>query len=640
MAARRLGQYEVLEEVGHGGMAVVYRGVDPALGRTVAIKVLHPHLSREAESRQRFHREARAVAQLRHPNIIEIYAYSGLDSEDTYLVTEFIDGPDLKRFVREHPVRLPPVAALIALPIAAALTHAHGLGIVHRDIKPENIMIQRGGVPKLTDFGIAHLIDDQMTVTGAILGSPAYMSPEHVQGSAMDGRADVFSLGTLLYALAAGRLPFQAETPHALLRQVLDCNVPDPRRFNPLIDDDLHAIIRRAMQRKPEDRYPTIERMALDLRRYLEEEGFDEPDVALRAFLADPEGYQELLSRKLADRYLGQARAAADRGRLARALELYDRVLQLDESSEDVVQEVRRVTSRYRVRRTFRRAILLVSVAVALVLGGLAAANLLQRWRTPSPAPELPPRLAVTADDTGRADDIRAPADGEGEREPPARVVVRRPPGERRPAYDLSDMAPARPRLALETELTRPRPIARLHRPVTRRPEHPDASTRPDAEGGGPAVEPTLVPVVIKADPPAVQITVDGIHRGVGKTPRFFLLPGRHKVTLKHPACPHCLETETSFVLDAANPPEAALPFRIRYRPARLVVDAPVQARVYVDRRAAGRTAQAILVTMGEQAERQVDVTVRADGYLPWERRVTVGAGANVRLAADLRPKE
>jgi serine/threonine-protein kinase len=639
MSVRRLGQYEVLGEVGRGGMAVVHRGFDPALERTVAIKVLHPHLSHEPESRQRFHREARAVAQLRHPNIIEIFAYSGLDSAETFIVTEFVDGPDLKRFVAQHPVQLPQVAALLALPIAGALAHAHSHGIVHRDIKPENILLQKGGVPKLTDFGIAHLIDDHMTVTGAILGSPAYMSPEHVEGRAVDGRSDVFSLGTLLYTLAAGRLPFRSETAHGLLRQVLDSDAPDPRRFNPLIDDHLYAIIRRAMQRRPEERYPTVDKMARDLRIYLEAEGLTEPDDALRAFLSAPESYQEALARALSDRIRGRARASVARGRLTEGLELYNRLLHLDGEDAAALAEVRRLTRRFRLRRnTVRSLAMLVALAI-LVGAGLWAAQVIRGWASdgpPSgPTGPLGPVATVVGADVGRPGppgppglDITAPAPTEAR---PRELVGRR---ERvRAPVDFAEITPRRTRLPLETRLTTPpRPPVRPPRPVVRR--------GPDVRAPAEPVEPVpaLIPVVVKADPPAVQISVNGVYRGSGKV-ALQLPPGTHQVLLRHPVCAHCEDTQRSFTLDPKNPPRDALAYRIRYRPARITVLAPVTAKVWVGR-VSGWTAQEITVPMGDHDERSVDVRVLADGYVPWTRRVTLGAGANLRLSAELTPRE
>src|ERR1700747_556450 len=187
--ARIPDRYRLLEEVGQGGMAIVDRGADNTLKREVAIKILHHHRATEPESKARLEREAQAVAKLRHENILEIFDYSGIDSQSAYIVTEFIDGPTLKQWLSDHAITFPEVAALIAAEVGGALVHAHGLGIIHRDVKPENVMIRKDGLLKLMDFGIAQVVDLQrMTVTGQLLGSPAYMAPELIEGKPLDFR--------------------------------------------------------------------------------------------------------------------------------------------------------------------------------------------------------------------------------------------------------------------------------------------------------------------------------------------------------------------------------------------------------------------------------------------------------------------
>ena len=197
---RTLQRYKLLEEVGQGGMAVVYKGLDTTLNREVAVKVLHPHLAGQAESRARLQREAHAVAKLRHENILEIFDYSGPDSPESYIVTEFIHGKTLKTFLADHPLPFPEVAEMIASEVARALEHAHQFGVIHRDVKPENVMIRDDGLLKLMDFGIAQIVDkERMTVTGQLLGSPAYMAPEHVEGRPLDFRTDVFAVGIITF---------------------------------------------------------------------------------------------------------------------------------------------------------------------------------------------------------------------------------------------------------------------------------------------------------------------------------------------------------------------------------------------------------------------------------------------------------
>src|SRR5687767_15486914 len=240
-------------------MSVVYKGRDTSLKREVAVKVLHPHLASHEEARRRFEREAQAVAKLRHENILEIFDYSGKGSSDSYIVTEFIRGRTLRTFIAAHHIGFPEIAAMIVIEVCRALQHAHSLGVLHRDVKPENIMIRDDGIVKLMDFGIAQIVDAQrMTVTGQLLGSPAYMSPEHVEGKPLDFRTDVFSVGILLYQLATGELPFKGRNPHEILKRIADCKFLDARVVNPLVADRLNKIIGKALARLPEDRYADV----------------------------------------------------------------------------------------------------------------------------------------------------------------------------------------------------------------------------------------------------------------------------------------------------------------------------------------------------------------------------------------------
>src|SRR3984957_558765 len=233
-----LAKYEVLEEIGHGGMATVYRAHDPRLGRDVAAKVIHPHLRDSAEAKHRFHVEAKAVAKLRHPNIVEVYDVSSEGEPEQYLVVELVRGSTLRK-VLERGAIPPEVAAALGVELLSALAHAHSAGVVHRDIKPENVMIEHRAprepsdgasaqpgdrVPvKLTDFGIAKLLDAQgVTSTGQVLGSPAHMAPEQIEGGEVDARADVFGMGVLLYECMVGHLPFEGNNPAQVLRRVLD----------------------------------------------------------------------------------------------------------------------------------------------------------------------------------------------------------------------------------------------------------------------------------------------------------------------------------------------------------------------------------------------------------------------------------
>ena len=329
-----LDKYELLARVGQGGMAVVYRGMDRSLKREVAIKVLHRHLAEHAEARDRFEREAHAVAKLRHENILEIFAYSGKESPESYIVTEFIEGSTLKQFVTDHPPRFAEFGAMVVAEIGRALAHAHGHGILHRDVKPENVMIRSDGVVKLTDFGISQMVDAQrMTVTGQLLGSPAYMSPEHVLGKELDFRTDVFACGIVLYQLTVGKLPFEGKNPHEILKRIAECRYADPRQSNPRVGAELAKIIAKAMAPEPGDRYPTMAAMVADLEAYLAGSGLGSAKDELARYFAAPAAYELALGARLIDHLLRRAKAELPTRR-AHALELLDRVLQIEPQHE------------------------------------------------------------------------------------------------------------------------------------------------------------------------------------------------------------------------------------------------------------------------------------------------------------------
>src|SRR5579863_9300310 len=279
MVGRQIDRYRIVEQIGSGGMAVVYKGIDTALDREVAVKLLHPHLATKEDSRRRFSREAKAVAKLRHPNILEIFDFSGDQAPKAFIVTEFIQGVTLKTFAEQVGFGSPTIAALVGHSLAAALEHAHALGIVHRDIKPENVMVRDDGMLKLMDFGIARVLDqgERMTMTGTLVGSPAHMAPEIIEGKEADARADIFSLGTLLYWMCTGSLPFAAANTTAVLKKILDGTFEDPRILCPEVSDTLNGILCDSMQREPSQRIPSAQALRVRLEESLREDGIDRP---------------------------------------------------------------------------------------------------------------------------------------------------------------------------------------------------------------------------------------------------------------------------------------------------------------------------------------------------------------------------
>lgn len=269
LVGRTLGQYEILEELGRGGMATVYKAYQPSLGRYVAIKVLPPYHAEAEVFRARFLREARAVARLEHPHILPIYDF-GHEGELSYIVTKYVEGGTLKDQLGE-PFDLQRAAAIITQ-VAAALDYAHDQGIIHRDVKPSNILLDHGEWALLTDFGLAKMIGASVRITGSGvgIGTPAYMSPEQGQGLEVDRRSDVYSLGVILYEMLTGRTPYEADSPLSVMVQHITKPLPLPRAVNPEIPVEVERVIIKALVKDRNYRYARAGDLATALRAAVE----------------------------------------------------------------------------------------------------------------------------------------------------------------------------------------------------------------------------------------------------------------------------------------------------------------------------------------------------------------------------------
>lgn len=580
-------RYEITEELGHGGMATVYRARDRRLDRWVAVKVMHPHLRGTEQARARFSREARAVAKLKHRAILEIYDYSDNDSDNAYIATELLTGPTLKAFVEGQPELPAEVAACIGVELALALSEAHAHGIIHRDVKPENVLLHEQKFVKLTDFGIADMLDPNvsaMTATGQILGSPSHMAPEQVEGGDTDARSDVFSLGTILYWMACGSLPFSGKNPHQVLKRVVDCNPTDPLIVRPSMGRPLRNIIMRCLAKDPAGRFESAQALATALQTLLSELGIDDQQAELTRYLADPSGEAKRLREHVLARLLLDARGCVQRKDRMAAIERLDRVLALDDGNVVALALVKAL-DRSSKQRFFVRAGLTVSAMSALAALWFFFA---------------PKSIAVSK----RPSELSSESKPEVRPKPDSQVAVSVAPGE----------------LTTKTEPAVPEPTEK--RPV-----------RPRPKPAGPRT------VVFDPEPANVTISVDGAAaRPFGPSFRMLELePGAH--TFRFVGAHGCC-VEQEVTLDVpAGPGQTVVPVKLPFRAARLYIVGDVPADVRVgDGVAEGRTRSLINVPITRALIESQQISVTAPGYAPYTGTVQLRAGQVTQLNVDLVP--
>jgi tRNA A-37 threonylcarbamoyl transferase component Bud32 len=595
---RRVGRYELLGEIGRGGMAIVYRAMDTALKREVALKLLHPHLADHIEARKRFEREAHAVARLHHSSIVEVYDYADASADEVYIVMELVEGTTLRTFLdrRGGKPLLAEAAALMARHVFAALAIAHEQGVVHRDVKPENILIGADGALKLSDFGIAHLVGiDQMTVTGQILGSPAYMSPEHVEMAELDARADIFSLGTVMYEMAVGAMPFSGKNPHHIIKRIVEGYYDHPLSVNPGVGHGVASIIVRCMQRERDRRYASAAAVVADLDVVLAEMGIDPGAAELAAFFADPDAWEGKRRGPAAERTLALGHAARRAGRYPVAMDHYNRVLALEPGNERALDAVAGLSRRRQIRRFLERAALVLAVVVA----ALAIA-----W---------PIATILLEDAGGQAEGGDGSAGGKH--------------GAKRASHSKAegkgDAGPARGDRGVGPDGGVAAYTARSTHVIAKR-----YMQRPKV----------LRDVVFRPDPMRVEIVVDGTERFVFKTSdRSRQLPvGEHTVEF----IPEDRRRESlrKKIEVTAGEGQFVVAERLKWRPARLKIASNVDAVVEVVNRALGRTNTFFDVPVEKGPQEHITVAVSAKGYLARAKQVIIAAGEDVEIPIDLLP--
>ncbi|MBZ0274800.1 MAG: protein kinase, partial [Anaerolineae bacterium] len=283
MSKRKLGKYEIHERLGRGGMAEVFRAYHSNLDRYVAIKVLHAFLADDPEFKNRFEREAQNIARLKHPNIVQVYDFEyDPDSESYYMVMELVEGLTLKDRLNAMTDRGEVVSVEEALRVvkqaALALAYAHSRSMIHRDVKPANLMLDHDDRVVLTDFGIAKIVTGvQFTASGGMVGTPAYMAPEQGLGEQGDERSDLYSLGVILYQLVTGELPYDADTPLAIILKHLNAPIPVPSDINPSLPIGIDQMILKSMAKEPVDRYQNAAEFIADLERVERGDALDTP---------------------------------------------------------------------------------------------------------------------------------------------------------------------------------------------------------------------------------------------------------------------------------------------------------------------------------------------------------------------------
>jgi eukaryotic-like serine/threonine-protein kinase len=636
----RLEKYELLEEIGHGGMATVYRARDLRLGREVAVKIIHRHLRDNPEVASRFVAEARAAASLKHRGIVEVYDVSDEGDRERFLVVELVRGRTLRQLLVEQRDMPAEVGASIVLELCDALQHAHESGIVHRDVKPENVLIalrksadcDPGGVRrstrgrdsvresgasaasgsevvaasssehaeaepraralspsdgalilKLTDFGIAKLLDAQgVTSTGQVLGSPAHMAPEQIEGREIDARTDVFALGVVLYECLAGHLPFEGKNPAQVLRRVLEGDFAPADSVRPVVGGRYARFAAEALDTEPSRRPESAQALAARLRAELSALGIENPRAEVVAYLDDPEAYTESLPARLVPRLLDRGEAARRSGDVECAAADFNRAHALAPDDMAVLKRITQLGQRRDRKVLLRRA----SIGVVM-LGVLGLVGGLGWWATRS----SPTRLA------------RSEISTEGTPLLPEREATSAPVS--LPKQPLV----AKPRSTSVASALRAPPLRRIAASAQAKP-----------------TEPRSVRFVVQ--PRGAHLEVDGAridHFGGTLT----LSPGVHEAKLSPPpGDPCCDAVSTSFrVLPAPeNEPGQvqSVPLSLRFRPATVrIANGPVGGMV---------TCGAFL-SMGVGATREVTMTTAV-----WEGYCTfIGEGRSEQAFRTIR---
>lgn len=410
-----LEKYEFIEEIGHGGMATVYRARDLRLDREVAVKVIHKHLRENVEVRRRFVSEAKAVAKLRHRGIVEVYDVSAQDDVERYLVVELIRGMSLRQLLTARGTLPPEIAAIMVSILCDAVEHAHRSGVIHRDIKPENVLLELPEVApsegdsdsaapvdtdgsvrsesdqvviKLTDFGIAKVLDAQgVTSTGQILGSPAHMAPEQIEGGAVGPHTDVFALGVLLYECMVGHLPFEGNNPAQVLRRVLDGCYEAADAERPEIGGRWARILAAALELDVEARVPRAEDFGALIRAELGALEIPEPRTMLADYFRDEDGYTDWVRDALVPRLVKRGEVEKKGGHIPGAAADFNRALALKPDDLAILKRITLLSAETVWKERAARFGAIATAAVAVFGATLGITKWISHSQVDSPVP-------------------------------------------------------------------------------------------------------------------------------------------------------------------------------------------------------------------------------------------------------------
>ena len=341
------GPFELKEKIGSGGMASVYLAMQKSLQRPVVLKVLYPHLAEDEKLVARFEREARAAAMMRHENIIQVID-CGRQDDVAYICMEFVEGMDLKKWLESHGTPPIEMALLMLRDLCRGLEHAHGHRIIHRDIKPANVMLTPDGTIKIMDFGLARSGNEtstQMTMVGSVLGTPAYMSPEQATGEVVDERSDIFSAGVVAYELLGGTRPFGGDSYSTVLRAILTVDPPEVTTFNPLVPEEVAAIVRKMLAKDVGKRYASISQAREEFEGIIEQLGLLRGKDLLKEYAVDPATISQKWRGKRLSRHLDQGLFYENMGlgKIDDALLEFRRVLYLDPNNAVAREHVKKL---------------------------------------------------------------------------------------------------------------------------------------------------------------------------------------------------------------------------------------------------------------------------------------------------------